>query len=120
MSGANGLHKRQNQLSTLRVGLGLASLPRHWLVTDKDRSVIGSGSAVSHKDSQGDYLISFKKRLDELCETCHSKTVFSLHVHQIFTMLSYSGLALRQRELCEQAVAGMVTEGLVITTSSGK
>lgn len=90
----------ENQQSTLR--LGLSSVLCHvigWdrLVIDQDGSVIGPGSAVNHKGSQGSSPLPFRKGLGELCETCHSKTVFSLSIHQIFTMLSYSRLAVWQK-----------------------
>lgn len=49
------------------------------------------------KAPEGILLFPLEKGLDELCETCHSKTVFSLRSHQIFTMLSYSRLAVWQK-----------------------
>lgn len=67
------------------------------LFIDEDSSVIGPDPAVNHKGSRGILPLLSEERLDELCETCHSKAVFSLRSHQIFTMLSYSRLAVWQK-----------------------
>ena len=77
----------------LRLKAVLTSLPRHWL-----RQACYRLGQVCHWlrwccQSPGlprDSPLPFRRRLDGLCETCHSKTVFSLGIHQIFTMLSYS------------------------------
>lgn len=63
-----------------------------WLVIDQDRPVAGSNSTANHKVSRGDSRFPFRERLDELCKTRHSKTVFSLRFHHIFTALSFSSL----------------------------